>query len=517
MSRFFLTVALAALSISAMAAPMMVGTAKVDLTPSKMPFLAGTNKNRVATSVNDPVEARALVIESQGTRIALVSVDLIGLFKPGVDEIRNAVTNVPKSNILISCSHTHSGPDSMGLWGPNDTVSGVDRAWYADVKKKIALCIDAAATNMRPAVMKVARITGVEGVSRNPRVPQNLDTSLVAMQFINPVTNGAIAVWVNFACHPESVMYGHELTSDFPHYMRQKLEANGYGMAMFANGALGGMVTTLRGATNLADTKIYGEIVADKAMEALNTPEQVNEPVIKLQTTELDIPLENAMFIMGNKLGLFAEKHADEPNIKTVISRLTLGPVEFCAMPGEALPNVGWQMQSMMKGKYNVVLGLTNDELGYILSEADYDIPLYKYETTVSTGRKTAHLLADAYSVMAGPKAQVSSASIKPLTESVQAMLKKRFKADRAKDENLMVRMNLSGKIAGVWDLSIKNSQIQLMDGPTEATPDLTLGADYDDLVGFFTTGKADLMTLMLTMKIDGDPMLLMRLAGYFM
>jgi putative sterol carrier protein len=58
---------------------------------------------------------------------------------------------------------------------------------------------------------------------------------------------------------------------------------------------------------------------------------------------------------------------------------------------------------------------------------------------------------------------------------------------------------------------------MQLMDGPTEATPDLTIGADYDDLVGFLSTGKADLMSLMLTMKIDGDPMLLMRLAGYFM
>lgn len=517
MVRFLLYLALVVLSMSATAAQMMVGTAKVDITPGKMPFLAGTNNNRIATSVNDPVEARALVIESQGTRIALVSVDLIGLFKPGVDEIRNAVTQVPSANILISCSHTHSGPDSMGLWGANSTKSGVDREWYAGVKKKITACIDAAAHNMRPAVMKVARITGVEGVSRNSRIPRNLDTSLLTMQFVNPETGGAIAVWVNFACHPESVMYGHELTSDFPHYMREKLEANGYGMAMFANGALGGMVTTLRGATNLADTKIYGEIVADKAMEALKQPEQVANPTIKLQTTELEIPMENAMFLMANKLGVFAEKHADASTVKTQINRLTLGPVEICTMPGEPLPNVGWQMQSMMKGKYNAVLGLTNDELGYILSEADYGIPLYEYETTVSTGRKTARLLADAYAVMAGPKEAAASTSLKSLTESVQKALRKRFKADRAQNEDMLIRLNLTGKVTGVWDMVVKNGEMKLLDGPTEATPSLTLGADYEDLVDFFTTGKADLMNLMMTMKIDGDPMLLMRLAGFFM
>lgn len=513
-SRILLTVALAALGASALAAQMTVGTAKVDLTPTKMPFLAGTNSNRIATSVNDPVEARVLVIESKGVKIALVSVDLIGLFKPGVDEICNAVTKVPKGNILISCSHTHSGPDSMGLWGASNSESGVDRAWYAGVKRKISACIDAAAQNMRPAVMKVARITGVEGVSRNAREPKKLDTSLTTMQFINPDTGGAIAVWVNFACHPESVMYGHELTSDFPHYMREKLEANGYGMAMFANGALGGMITTLRGATNLADTKIYGEIVADKAMEALQQPEQVVNPAIKLQTTVLEIPMENENFITGNQLGIFAEKHADASLVKTQISRLTLGPVEFCTIPGEALPAVGWQMQGMMKGKYNVVLGLTNDELGYILAEADFGLPLYKYETSVSTGRKTAQLLADAYGVLVSSQTPVP---LSTLTETIQKALQKRFKADKAKDENLTVRLDLSGKMVGVWDMVIKNSQLQLLDGPTQATPDLTLGADYEDLVGFFTTGKADLMTLMMTLKIDGDPMLLMRLAGFFM
>ena len=190
--------------------------------------------------------------------------------------------------------------------------------------------------------------------------------------------------------------------------------------------------------------------------------------------------------------------------------------MEFCSIPGEALPNVGWQMQSMMKGKYNVLLGLTNDELGYILSEADYGIPLYKYETTVSMGRKTARLMADAYEELAGP-ADGDSASLRSMTSNVQDMLKKRFKAEKAKDEDMLVRLNLRGGIAGTWDLKIKNGDMELMDGPTSATPNVTIGARYEDMVGMLTQGKADLMTMMMTMQIDGDTMLLIKLAGYFM
>src|SRR5438552_13089450 len=68
-----------------------VGFAEADITPAldkKPVYIAGFGKNRKAAGVHDPLMARAVVLSHDKTKIAIVSVDLVGLFHPFIEEIR---------------------------------------------------------------------------------------------------------------------------------------------------------------------------------------------------------------------------------------------------------------------------------------------------------------------------------------------------------------------------------------------------------------------------------------------
>src|SRR5580704_8620280 len=89
---FTLVVSLCGVSPAAAAkadSSLAVGFAEVDITPAvaakgKPVYLAGFGHNRKATGVHDPLKARAIVLGHEKTKIAIVSVDLVGFFHTNV-------------------------------------------------------------------------------------------------------------------------------------------------------------------------------------------------------------------------------------------------------------------------------------------------------------------------------------------------------------------------------------------------------------------------------------------------
>jgi hypothetical protein len=92
-----------------------VGLARVKITPEQPIFMAGyASRDRPFASVHDELYAKALVlVDEKGTRAALVTTDLIGLTAEIADPIRQRIerqTGVAASSVLLSSSHTHTGP-----------------------------------------------------------------------------------------------------------------------------------------------------------------------------------------------------------------------------------------------------------------------------------------------------------------------------------------------------------------------------------------------------------------------
>ena len=125
-------------------------------------FLAGFGNNRLATGKHDDLWARAIVLEYRATKIAIVSIDLIGYYSRanyyGLGEIEKLVD--PKlgvREILIASTHNHEAPDTIGAWGPNALADGKFPRYLRFVDRQIAKAINNAAASTIPALMKLGR------------------------------------------------------------------------------------------------------------------------------------------------------------------------------------------------------------------------------------------------------------------------------------------------------------------------------------------------------------------------
>ena len=126
---------------------------------------------------DDPISAQAVVFQAGGKRVAMVTVNSIGLFDSTMDEIRAAVAQADPSlapqNILISSTHDESAPDPIGLWGPDlsgepspvnqangslpaGVSSGVDEYYMDYLVKQVSGAIVAADRRSQPAALKLA-------------------------------------------------------------------------------------------------------------------------------------------------------------------------------------------------------------------------------------------------------------------------------------------------------------------------------------------------------------------------
>jgi neutral ceramidase len=92
---------------------LRAGVAEIDITPPVGHRMAGYFDERLATGTHDPLHAKAIVMQQGGEQIAMVFCDLVGI---SLNVSKNAraqasqKTGIPVSHILISATHSHTGP-----------------------------------------------------------------------------------------------------------------------------------------------------------------------------------------------------------------------------------------------------------------------------------------------------------------------------------------------------------------------------------------------------------------------
>lgn len=387
-------------------------------------WMAGFDNGRAATGVHDDLWARGVVIKSRGKTVAIVVLDLIGYFINEVETIRGLVDPAHDFDyIQVSSTHTHEGPDTMGLWGQTEVVAGIDPAYNDWIDQTVADCIDEAADSLVPAKVRYATTT-TEGASLPPNEDLVADGKVLAGdggQIINPVVpvmqivtrdgSSTIATIVNFASHPESLGSGNTLiSSDFPHYMREAVEAELGGVAIYMSADLGVLqgpldVDVLDPATNMPAQRrtfrfaeVMGNLLAERALKALSrTQEYDSKPVIEIQTVSpIDIRLDNPFFKFFGAIGvlprrpLYTNGTVDpgvtlDPifgqiplvtahDVRTEAHVMRIGQANFVSTPNELDPQIGFKYKDLMtKAKHKFITGLSNDEIGYQVPADKWD------------------------------------------------------------------------------------------------------------------------------------------------
>lgn len=377
-----------------------------------------------AEGVHDDTWARAVVIEQGDTTVAMVSLDVVGLFNNEVvrarDELARRYPDLPIDELVVSSTHTHEGVDTMGYWG--QLALGIDGkfpAYQAFIRSQIIDAVHDAYRTREPARIKLAQTDHTLGI-RDSRPPDVIDPVLLAAQFLRKdgTTIGTIVNWSN---HPEAQGSDNPLiSSDFPHGTRETLEERLGGTAVYFSGSVGGLMTPLRvdipgygTEASWERTFEIGRQVALAAEDALAGAEQQRIGALDARRRTFYVQSDNNALRALNANGVFdiptwiggeswgpeenhreaLYAHQEGDQIETEMVLVTLGPAMFLTVPGELSPELelgGYgrpecpeadtgrpyepPIVDQYEHTYQFVLGLGQDELGYIIPGYDFHI-----------------------------------------------------------------------------------------------------------------------------------------------
>lgn len=464
MSRLLLAALLAA-SGALPARALEAAAAKVDITPdlkTEKVWLAGFGaKGRRPTGVHDPLYARIVLLREGKKTVALVGLDLLGFYINDTQALRREWAKGDASrSLFVHATHTHSGPDTLGLWGPMIGVSGINRRYMARINARIGEALDLLETQLKPAAASGGSgMLDPRGLCRDLRDPQIIDPNLGVLR-LKDAGGKAIATIVNWSCHPEVI--GREntlLTADFPGPLCARIEAGTGGQCLFLSGAIGGLMSPDTDVENFYEAARIGTAVADAAL-AIKTG--AGGRGLSYRSEKARVPVENSRYLLflsaltgGHQLQradgtpipayrawplslrhlLFGLTAENRPWIETEVSVLDLGPARLLGMPAELFPELaiggydgryafgrplvapggpdrdleaaprGPYLRDLIKAPVPMIVGLANDELGYLVPEYDFKVrpsksmlPRYPghYEETNSVGPSATGILTEA-------------------------------------------------------------------------------------------------------------------------
>lgn len=412
------------LSARAGAGDVSVGFGEVDITPdiSKPVWIAGYGQNRKAKEVHDPLYVRAIVIRDGEQKVALACADVVGLEYPFVREIREKLPEF--KYVMVSASHNHEGPDTVGIWGPSPLKTGVDPAYMEALSQKT---IDAIRQADETAVPVKARYGTAEDekLLRDSREPYVFDPVLRAIRF-NRVDDGRlVGLLVQWNCHPETMGGDNtSITADFPGVTVAELKKKYNCPVAYFTGPVGGLMAPPRDTMQDAEgnplkegdfkfCQIYGEEVAKLAAKAVDAAEPIDLSGFAVSAKTIAVPLDNRLYQVAKMMGIIKRdgrvwtgdpeqlgeviSAKNNKNVRsaaeTEVAYVRLGDLHVACIPGEIYPeSVYGKIQEpidpgadyptaemeksiveTLPGKRILIIGLANDELGYIVPKRQWD------------------------------------------------------------------------------------------------------------------------------------------------
>jgi len=382
------------------AAVFQVGFASRLITPAQDALAAlGYEK------IHDDLELRCVVIAAGGKTVALMAGDIFVYGAHEIAPIQDHARAAGIDYLLFGSIHTHSAPDCIGLDRPRPYD------YNAFIESQAAACLEEAKARLAPATIEVAQVElPLEGghistISRNWRDPGIVYPYLTVVRFIGAEGNKEpVGTLVQFTCHPERLMgYEGAISADWVGPLRETVEAALGGRCIFFNGPLGGMVSPdgLPGTDRFEDTRRIGAWIGARAVEAVRAGcSPLSRAEIRYRTRPVLIPVvsEKLRERIGPgrmELELIHGSHATE------VGRLDVGELQMLVVPGELLPDLGFRAQALMTGRHNMIVGLANDEIGYIVPAWDYRVG--RYEESTGLGPSAAPQIMGAIEELLAP------------------------------------------------------------------------------------------------------------------
>ena len=394
--------------------------------------MAGYYHVRPASAVHDDLFARALVIDDGDTAIAVVTCDLISINEDSVANARRRVadaTAIPAGNVLICCTHTHTGPITRGDRS-SSTFGSMNTDYMADLERNIADAVTEAWQKRCAGTLRIGKSQETRiafnrrfhmrdgSVKTNPgrNNPEivgpvgPIDPDVYAV-LAESLAGEPLGVLINYSLHSDTTG-GDEISADYSGWMEKHLRNMSPelddAVILYANGYCGDInhvnVNDPDQLKGFVESERIGQTLAESVTQALaHLGPVVGEEVFAAQRVEAlpaVVPTEDdltwareavAATPMGGGPGRddLVKAHRDialaeigQQHFPTEVQVLAVGNVAISALPGEIFVELGLAIKEDSPFEHNLLAELANGNLGYICTEAAY--PQGAYEPTSS-------------------------------------------------------------------------------------------------------------------------------------
>jgi neutral ceramidase len=393
------------------------GVASIVITPDEPMWMAGyAARDKPSEGKVHDLHAKALALEDEhGTRLVIVTVDLIGIPRPTrdwmADHVKRSYKLEPEA-LLLNASHTHSGPvvreTRYSIYG--NTLYGLSpeqiqqsNKYVDDLQEKLLKLTGRAIENLAPAKLSYTharagfamnrRLITETGVRNSPNPDGPVDHDVPVLRIDNP--EGKLrAVLFGYACHCTTLSF-YQYCGDYAGFAQEYIEQAHPGTtAMFMTGCGGDQNPYPR--RTLDYCMQHGRALANGVETALECPARPIQGSIgaAVDTVTLDFaepPSREQLEQKAKSTDKYDRRHAEvlleelgkDGKIRTTYPYLVQvvrfgDDLTMVALAGEVVVDYSLRLKSELPGRAVWVAGYSNDVFGYIpsvrvLTEGGYE------------------------------------------------------------------------------------------------------------------------------------------------
>lgn len=398
---------------------LLAGAGSADISPLNLQYLFGyPHVERYSTGIHDPLLSSALYLTDGQTQVLFIANDVIYVSKATTDRVRRRIAEaigVPGGNILVSATHTHSGPSTVDYVGFGDDEPGVDPGYLQRLENGIVAAALTAYRSAQPAEWGLT-VVEVAGVGTNRRDPAGPADPQAPVLMVRAAESGRpIACMIVYSMHPTVLRESSTVVSgDFPAMARRFLQQSVLGEGcpvIYHTGPSGNQSPRhVVRENSVAEATRLGEILGRAVAEAVPKIGYTAAVSLQVRRALVDLPrrafpsisqAEHSLKQAEERLAQLRQSGAPRQQIRgaevdwfgaEVILRLArmaaegrleavyqsclpaevqaiqVGPWWFVGWPGEVFVEFALEVKVRVKNAF--IISLANGELqGYIVTE----------------------------------------------------------------------------------------------------------------------------------------------------
>lgn len=401
---------------------LKLGVARRVITPQIGGQLYGYSPDVFSETLNDDLTVTAFYFKQNQTQALMISATVCLIQTELAENILSAIekkTGIPKQNILLSATHTHSGPNTAGETGWGD----IDKKYCDEIFVPMILEASTEATlNPVPVKMGISEGKSLVGVNRretskvsgNILLGQNPDGSfdpkMTVISFADE-SGKTVANMIHYGCHGTAAGKNVEITRDWSGIMTDAVEKQTNAITAFFNGPEGDVGPRISNGKTVGDLSFVYELGEKASADAVRLAEKLTDyrdTELKTSFKLLEIPLKNRMpleealsgverykdqtmnvgkMAKDNLLAVVESYNTDfidEPSRKVAQTVIALGDVVFTSTPYEVFSKIGLNINDAFPDKNILTLSNTNGSEGYYITEdakplGGYEVSMFLY------------------------------------------------------------------------------------------------------------------------------------------